>query len=151
MCPLIFLLKLRVSWEKKIILIMSLSYNKYFSIFFFPFLFQNSEILSRKSSASSTGSLDRNNEKLKNSCSGGRNNTPQKIANSVKARIAMYVLITCFSRILKFLCVIVFRMNEMSFDTLSETQYDWRKIEPVTMKANFIHFWCVESEFIVKN
>ena len=35
--------------------------------------------------------------------------------------------------------------------TLSETQYDWRKIEPVTMKANFIHFWCVESEFIVKN
>ena len=35
MCPLIFLLKLRVSWEKKIILIMSLSYNKYFSIFFF--------------------------------------------------------------------------------------------------------------------
>ena len=24
--------------------------------------------------------------------------------------------------------------------TLSETQYDWRKIEPVTMKANFIHF-----------
>ena len=37
------------------------------------------------------------------------------------------------------------------FLTLSETQYDWRKIEPVTMKANFIHFWCVESEFIVKN
>ena len=35
--------------------------------------------------------------------------------------------------------------------TLSETQYDWRKIEPVTMKANFIHFWWVESEFIVKN
>ena len=34
--------------------------------------------------------------------------------------------------------------------TLSKTQYDWRKIEPVTMKANFIHFWCVESEFIVK-
>ena len=58
--------------------------------YFFSFLFQNSEILSRKSSASSTGSLDRNNEKLKNSCSGGRNNTPQKIANSVKARIAMF-------------------------------------------------------------
>ena len=75
--------------RKKIILIMSLSYNKFFSIFF-PFLFQNSEILSRKSSASSTGSLDRNNEKLKNSCSVGRNNTPQKIANSVKARIAMF-------------------------------------------------------------
>ena len=54
------------------------------TIFFFPF--QNSEILSRKSSASSTGSLDRNNEKLKNSC---RNNTPQ-IANSVKAKIAMF-------------------------------------------------------------
>ena len=35
--------------------------------------------------------------------------------------------------------------------TLSETQYDWWKIEPVTMKANFIHFWCVESESIVKN
>ena len=35
--------------------------------------------------------------------------------------------------------------------TLSETQYDWRKIEPVTMKANFIHFWCVESEFMIKN
>ena len=51
------------------------------------FFFQNSEILSRKSSASSTGSLDRNNEKLK-SCSAGRN-TPQ-IANSVKAKIAMF-------------------------------------------------------------
>ena len=52
--------------------------------------FQNSEILSRKSSASSTGSLDRNNEKLK-SCGGGRGgrNTPQ-IANSVKAKIAMF-------------------------------------------------------------
>ena len=50
---------------------------------FFPF--QNSEILSRKSSASSTGSLDRNNEKLKNSS----RNTPQ-IANSVKAKIAMF-------------------------------------------------------------
>ena len=35
-------------------------------------------------------------------------------------------------------------------NALSETQYDWRKLEPVTMKANFIHFWCVESEFIVK-
>ena len=106
MCPLILLLK--VSREKK-----SFSSCHYHTIsifnIFFPFLFQNSEILSRKSSASSTGSLDRNNEKLKNSCSSGRNNTPQKIANSVKARIAMYVLlITCFSRILKFLFVIVF-------------------------------------------
>ena len=35
--------------------------------------------------------------------------------------------------------------------TMSETQYDWRIIEPVTMKANFIHCWCIESEFIVKN
>ena len=35
--------------------------------------------------------------------------------------------------------------------TLSKTHYDWRKIEPVTMKANFIQFWCVESEFIVRN
>ena len=35
--------------------------------------------------------------------------------------------------------------------TLSETHYDWRKIEPVTRKANLIQFWCVESEFIVKN
>ena len=26
------------------------------------------------------------------------------------------------------------------YGTLSETQYDWRKIEPVTMKANFINF-----------
>ena len=31
--------------------------------------------------------------------------------------------------------------------TLSETQYDWRKIGSVTMKTNFIHVWC----FIVKN
>ena len=35
--------------------------------------------------------------------------------------------------------------------TLSETQYDWRKIKLVTLKANFIHFWCVESEFMIKN
>ena len=35
--------------------------------------------------------------------------------------------------------------------TLSGTLYHWRKIEPVTMKANFIHFWCVESEFMIKN
>ena len=35
-------------------------------------------------------------------------------------------------------------------ETLSETQYDLRKIEPVTMKANFIHFWCAESKFMVK-
>ena len=35
--------------------------------------------------------------------------------------------------------------------TLSETQYEWTKIEPVPMKANFIHSWCVESEFMVKN
>ena len=35
--------------------------------------------------------------------------------------------------------------------TLSETHCDWKKIEPVTMKANFIQFWCVESEFIGKN
>ena len=34
---------------------------------------------------------------------------------------------------------------------LSKTHYDWRKIEPVSMKANFIQFWCVESESIVKN
>ena len=25
------------------------------------------------------------------------------------------------------------------------------KIEQETMKANFIHFWCVDSEFIIKN
>ena len=36
-------------------------------------------------------------------------------------------------------------------NTLSETLYHWRKIEPVIMKANFIHFWCVESEFMIKN
>ena len=35
--------------------------------------------------------------------------------------------------------------------TQSETLYHWRKIEPVTMKANFINFWCVESEFMIKN
>ena len=35
--------------------------------------------------------------------------------------------------------------------TRSETLYHWRKIEPVTMKANFINFWCVESEFMIKN
>jgi len=35
--------------------------------------------------------------------------------------------------------------------TMSQTQYDWRKIEQVTMKANFNHFWCAESEFMVKN
>ena len=35
--------------------------------------------------------------------------------------------------------------------TLSKTQYDWRKIEPVTIKANFIHFWWVEYEFMIKN
>ena len=35
--------------------------------------------------------------------------------------------------------------------TLSKTLYHRRKIEPVTMKANFIHFWCVESEFMIKN
>ena len=35
--------------------------------------------------------------------------------------------------------------------TMSETQYEWRKIEPVTMKAKLIHSWCVESEFIVRN
>ena len=34
---------------------------------------------------------------------------------------------------------------------MSETHYDWRKIEPVTMKANFIQFWCEESEFMIKN
>ena len=38
-----------------------------------------------------------------------------------------------------------------AYITLSETIYHWRKIEPVTMKANFIHFWCVESEFMIKN
>ena len=35
--------------------------------------------------------------------------------------------------------------------TLSNTHYDWREIEPVSIKANFIQFWCEESEFIVKN
>ena len=35
--------------------------------------------------------------------------------------------------------------------TLFEIQYDWRKKEPVAMKANIIHFWCVESELIIKN
>ena len=39
----------------------------------------------------------------------------------------------------------------MSLHTLSKTQYDWRKIEPVTMKANFIYFWSVETEFIIEN
>ena len=39
---------------------------------------------------------------------------------------------------------------EIKIFTMSETQYDWRKIEQVTMKANVIQFWCVESEFIVK-
>ena len=46
-------------------------------------------------------------------------------------------------------CSIWFDSNNIY--TLSKTHYDWRKIEPATMKANFIHFWCVESEFIVKN
>ena len=41
--------------------------------------------------------------------------------------------------------------NCSKLTTLSETQYDWRKIEPVTTKANVIHFWCAESEFMVKN
>ena len=45
---------------------------------------------------------------------------------------------------------ILWFMNNMNF-TLSETQYDWKKLEQVTMKANFIHSWFVESEFIVKN
>ena len=36
-------------------------------------------------------------------------------------------------------------------DTSFKTQYDWRKIKPVRMKATIIHFWCLESEFIVKN
>ena len=31
----------------------------------------------------------------------------------------------------------------LKYVTLSETQYDWRKIEQVTMKVNLIHFWCV--------
>ena len=35
--------------------------------------------------------------------------------------------------------------------TLSDTHYDWREIKPVSMKANFIQFWCVVFEFIVKN
>ena len=35
--------------------------------------------------------------------------------------------------------------------TLSETLYHWRKIEPLTMKVNFIYFWCVESESMIKN
>jgi hypothetical protein len=43
------------------------------------------------------------------------------------------------------------KFQTISWYTLSETQYDWRKIEPVTMKANFIYFWWVESEFMVKN
>ena len=49
----------------------------------------------------------------------------------------------------------VHRKYAMYF-TLSETtlwsknQYDWRKIEQVTIKANFIHFWCVESKFITQ-
>ena len=43
------------------------------------------------------------------------------------------------------------KKNTSFSGTLSETLYHWRKIEPVTMKANFIHFWCVESEFIIKN
>ena len=34
--------------------------------------------------------------------------------------------------------------------TLSKTHYDWRKIEPVTIKENFIQFWGEESEFVVK-
>ena len=34
---------------------------------------------------------------------------------------------------------------------MSKTHYDWRKIEPVSMKAKFIHSWCLESEYIVKN
>ena len=38
-----------------------------------------------------------------------------------------------------------------TFYTLSETPYHWRKTEPVTMRANFIHFWWVESEFMIKN
>ena len=52
-----------------------------------------------------------------------------------------------------FLTLILTSKNSAHFNytILSETQYDWRKIEPVTMKANFIHFWCVESEFIVTN
>lgn len=56
-------------------------------------LFQNSEILSRKSSASSTGSLDRNSDggrgsKVKRLISGQQSNN--QIASSVKAKIAMF-------------------------------------------------------------
>ena len=35
-------------------------------------------------------------------------------------------------------CVIAFNYSHIA---VSETQYDWRKIEQVTRKANFIHFW----------
>ena len=39
------------------------------------------------------------------------------------------------------------RLFRVTFEfTLSKTQCDWRKIEPVTMKANFIHFWCVKTD-----
>ena len=35
--------------------------------------------------------------------------------------------------------------------TLSKIHYERRKTEQVTLKANFIQFWSVESEFIIKN
>ena len=46
---------------------------------------------------------------------------------------------------------LIFFVHKLFHGNLSETHYDWRKIEPITMKTNFIHFWCVESEFMIKN
>ena len=41
----------------------------------------------------------------------------------------------------------------MVFDkiTLSVIHSESRKTEKVTMKANFIYFWSVKSEFVIKN
>ena len=40
----------------------------------------------------------------------------------------------------------IFTHDPVTDNTLSKTQYDWRKIEQVTMEANFIHFSCVKSK-----
>ena len=74
------------SWNSSQKYAESLSYNCFYFCFF---AFQNSEILSRKSSASSTGSLDRNNDSKHRSNTNSRNKSNQ-IASSVKAKIAMF-------------------------------------------------------------
>ena len=68
-----------------------------------------------------------------------------------------------FEKIFMLHCVIATKLsiNSLKFKkwlviekwlcTLSEIHYERRKTEQVTLKANFIQFWSVESEFIIKN